>query len=101
MQSLNNLFVDDADFVKNNSRNWLKGVLREGEAVIVFTKSDGTERTMKCTLSETKIPQEFAPKGANRAKNDETLAVFDLENQGWRSFRWDSVKSVNFSLGES
>jgi hypothetical protein len=101
MQSLNNLFVDDADFVKNNSRNWLKGVLREGEAIIVFTKSDGIERTMKCTLSETKIPAEFAPKGSDRAKNDETLAVFDLENQGWRSFRWDSVKSVNFSIGES
>lgn len=101
MQEPKNLFVDDADFVKNNSRNWLKGVLREGEAVIVFTKSDGTERTMKCTLSEAKIPAEFAPKGSDRAKTDETLAVFDLESQGWRSFRWDSVKSVNFSIGES
>lgn len=101
MQEPKNLFVDDASFDKNVARDWLKSVLRDGEATIVFTKIDGTERTMNCTLSEEKIPFEFAPKGVNRAKNDEILAVFDLENQGWRSFRWDSVKSVNFFIGEA
>jgi hypothetical protein len=86
-------FSDD-----KKAQDWLKSVLREGEATVVFTKSDGTERKLICTLSEAKIPQEFTPKGAERAKSEEALAVFDLENQGWRSFRWDSVKSIDFSL---
>lgn len=101
MQEPKNIFIGDANVDKDIAREWLKGVLRDGEATVVFTKADGTERSMKCTLSESKIPQEFAPKGSNRAKSDETLAVFDLESQGWRSFRWDSVKSVNFFVGES
>lgn len=98
MLELNDTNVNALQFDKKLAREWLKGVLRDGEATIVFTKADGTERTMKCTLSEAKIPSEFAPKNASRAKNDEILAVFDLENQGWRSFRWDSVKSINLSM---
>ena len=29
----------------------------------------------------------------------ETLPVFDLEKKSWRSFRWDSLTGVEFSLG--
>ena len=24
--------------------------------------------------------------------------VYDLEKEGWRSFRWDSIEEVHFSL---
>jgi hypothetical protein len=53
---------------------------------------------MWCTLSESKIPSEFAPKGSEKTKSDEVLPVFDIENDGWRSFRWDSIKKIEFSL---
>jgi hypothetical protein len=53
---------------------------------------------MQCTLSESKIPSEFAPKGSEKAKSDEVLPVFDVENDGWRSFRWDSITKIEFSL---
>ena len=33
-----------------------------------------------------------------KTKSDEALAVFDLEKQSWRSFRFDSVKEINFSM---
>ena len=81
-------------------REWLRGVLQMHETTIVFTKKDGTERTMVCTLAEDKIPSEKAPKNTGKAKSDEAIAVFDIESQDWRSFRWDSVKEIKFSLGE-
>lgn len=71
--------------------------LQKGVVGVTFTKKDGTERTMMCTLDAEVIPKDFAPKEdgeVKRVKNDEVLAVFDVEKEGWRSFRWDSVKAV-------
>jgi hypothetical protein len=79
-------------------REWLKSLLREQEVTIFFKKVDGTEREITCTLSENKIPAEKMPKGTGKAKNDEICAVFDVENDGWRSFRWDSVTRIHFDL---
>jgi hypothetical protein len=76
-------------------RKWLISLLEEQPVEIVFTKKDGTERTMKCTLQEKYLPETV---GTGKAKNEDALAVFDLEKEGWRSFRWDSIKQVNFSL---
>jgi len=54
---------------------------------------------MQATLSEELIPK--AEKSATtRKKSDEALAVWDIEAEDWRSFRWDSVKTINFSLGD-
>ena len=80
-------------------REWIRGVLRMHETTITFTKKDGTERKMLCTLLEDKIPSEKAPKGAGKAQSDDAIAVFDLEKQDWRSFRFDSVKGIKFTLG--
>jgi hypothetical protein len=97
---------DDSDeknaFADENGREWLKNLLTERVIGVTFTKKDGTERVMQATLSESYIPQ--AERGEDssptRKKSTEALAVWDTEVQGWRSFRWDSIKSVNFSLGE-
>jgi len=81
-------------------RDWLRGLLRDEKVTIVFTKKDGTERKMVCTLAESKIPSEKSPKNTGKSQSDEALAVFDLEKQDWRSFRFDSVKNIEFTLGE-
>ena len=81
-------------------REWLRGLLRDAYVKIVFTKKDGTEREMVCTLAEDKIPSEKSPKNTGKTQSDEAIAVFDLEKQDWRSFRFDSVKKIEFSLGE-
>lgn len=62
-----------------------------------FTKKDGSHRIMTCTLRADKLPaQTDLEEGIQKKKpNDDVLAVFDLVNQGWRSFRWDSLLSVN------
>jgi WYL_2, Sm-like SH3 beta-barrel fold len=71
----------------------VKDALRDGIVEISFTKTDGTLRTMRCTLSEGKIPSEHAPKGT-RAPSGEAQPVFDLDAQHWKSFRWDSLISA-------
>jgi hypothetical protein len=80
-------------------RKWLRDMLHMGEMTIVFTKKDGTERSMLCTLLESDIPQEKAPKSAGKSQSDESIAVFDVEKQDWRSFRFDSVRRIEFSIG--
>jgi len=77
-------------------REWLTEILQEQSVEIIFTKKDGTERTMKCTLMEKYLPKTVS---SDRPRNEEVLAVYDLEKEGWRSFRWDSIKEVHFSLG--
>lgn len=79
-------------------REWLRGMLRSQEATISFVKKDGSKRDMKCTLSESMIPFEQKPKGSGKAQSDEALAVFDLEKQEWRSFRFDSITKVQFTI---
>jgi hypothetical protein len=86
------------EFKTKKEKDWLLGLLQSEIVELTFTKKDGTERIMKCTLSELKIATEFAPKGVERSKKDEAVAVFDLENNGWRSFRWDSLKNINFTI---
>jgi hypothetical protein len=81
-------------------RDWLRGLLRDEKVTIVFTKKDGSERKMLCTLAESKIPSEKSPKNTGKSQSDEAIAVFDLEKTEWRSFRWDSVKKIEFTLGE-
>ena len=87
------------EFKTKKEKNWLLGLLRSEVVEITFTKKDGSERIMKCTLMESKIPSEIMPKGTEKAKNDEVLPVFDIENDGWRSFRWDSIRQINFTIG--
>jgi len=86
-------------FTTKKEKDWLIGLLKSEIVELTFTKKDGTERIMTCTLAEQEIPEENLPKGTNRKKSDETVAVFDLENNGWRSFRWDSLKNIAFTLG--
>jgi hypothetical protein len=35
-----------------------------------------------------------------RKVNEDVMPVFDTEAGHWKSFRWDSVKSIMITLGE-
>ena len=82
-------------------REIFKNRLREEEVSVVFTKKDGSKRTMLCTLVESKIPEDKRPKKVElkegekpRVLSDDVARVFDLEKSEWRSFRWDSISEV-------
>jgi len=87
-------------FNTDEGRAWLASHLKMGPVDVTFTKKDGTERTMKCTLmEELMLPYD---KKTDRVKEEskETLAVYDLEKESWRSFRLDSITEVRFTIGE-
>jgi len=81
----------------------LKEQLKNGVVTVTFEKKDGTDRTMRCTLSDMYVPQvepvmlsEYdgnVPK-KSRQLNDSVQSVWDIDENGWRSFRLDSVKQV-------
>ena len=79
-------------------RDWMKALLKSQEVTISFTKKDGTKRKMFCTLAESKIPEEKMPKNSGKSVSDDALAVFDIEKEAWRSFRWDSVTKIEFDI---
>lgn len=86
-------------------QTWLKGLLHDdivSNLRVTFTKQDGTEREMRCTLSESRIPVDKQPKSKEAAgqTSGSALRVFDTDKQEWRSFRWDAIKQVTFDIGE-
>lgn len=98
-----NVFTGDSDDAKAG-RDWLTGLLKDEIVEVVFTKKDGSERVMKCTLKEDVLPmvqKEIQEDSFTKEKSKDALAVWDIDVAGWRSFRWDSIKQVNFSIGEN
>lgn len=81
---------------------WIKGLLNDEhikDLRITFTKASGEDRTIRCTTAESRIPEDQRPRGTGRTTSTKTTQpVFDLDIQQWRSFRWNSVKQVDFSL---
>ncbi len=63
---------------------------------VTFTKVSGEQRVMKCTLQREMIPTPTTPSTPGRTIPDGVVAAYDVENEGWRSFRVDSV--TNFIL---
>jgi len=91
-------FNNKSEIDTKEGRDRMQALLKTQEVTISFTKKDGTERKMLCTLAENKIPSEKMPKNSGKSKSDDALAVFDLEKNDWRSFRWDSVTKIDYKI---
>lgn len=82
-------------------RDTLLEDLRNSVVEVTFTKVDGTRRSMRCTLMNDYLPEIHKTNPAEQEKektfhkeNPDVIAVWDLQNGGWRSFRVDSVEYV-------
>lgn len=99
-----NVYEPDQNTLDNDIdvfRGWLKGVLTVQPATITFTKKDGTERVMNCTLRGDMLPVvEIKEDKTPRKQSDSVLSVYDLEAQGWRSFTLNTVKRVSFTMSD-
>ena len=76
------------------TREGLVDRLKQSVVNITFTKADGSERTMNCTLKLENIPEDQHPKSTVKSESDQ-IRVFDTDIQEWRSFNFSSVKTVN------
>lgn len=65
---------------------------------VTFTKVNGDERVMRCTLHDSVLPEQPIS-GIKKKENQDVLSVWDLDNSGWRSFRLDSIKEMKVVEG--
>lgn len=66
-------------------------------AMVHFTKVDGSERRMPCTLSSDIIPPTVQESSANKPEkkiNHEVLSVWCTDAGAWRSFKTMNVISI-------
>jgi hypothetical protein len=99
---INSVLPEIDDKLEKQIYDWLKGILPNTEATITFTKVDGTERVMKCTLEASKLPPVVIKEDAKpRKQSDSTkaLRVFDVEKQEWRSFTIKNLKRIELTIG--
>ena len=71
--------------------SYLLGLLRQHEVEITFTKVNGDERTMPCTLVDNKLPKQEITEVKERKRSTETISVWCTDKNEWRSFRVANV----------
>jgi hypothetical protein len=87
----------DTDVIVSAVQFWKK-VYDEKEVIIRFTKKDGSNRIMKCTLDFTKIPKRDYPKSVNIERilsliqKNKIMHVYDLNKKAWRSVPFERVE---------
>ena len=84
------------------NREEMISALKEDVCRVTFKKVNGDTRLMYCTLKSDFLPENdrmvneagFEP---TKQVNEKVLAVWDIDVQGWRSFRIDSVTHFDMS----
>ena len=107
---------------RKQMRDWVQNLLNNSEITVQFVKSDGTVRDMRCTLDRSKIPP--APvnptpvasvitggstanidgltvtesKKPRKESDPVTQRVYDLDQNAWRSFRYDRLQKITAEI---
>lgn len=76
---------------RKNEKRYIDKNLQKKAMRVTFTKINGEERIMDCTLQENLVPETNPD---NRKENEEVLPVFDINKGEWRSFRMDSITNI-------
>jgi hypothetical protein len=75
----------------------LRNLLANNICTISFVKLNGDKREMPCTLRKDVVPPAPVTESADKAerkRSDNTMSVWCIDANGWRSFRYDSVTRV-------
>lgn len=79
------------------TRDYMMTRLQQSECRVIFKKTNGEERDMICTLQPNIIPDAKKEDPLSQKKvrsiNEEVIPVWDINAEGWRSFRVDRVIS--------
>jgi len=80
------------------TRDGLIDMLRHNIVTVTFTKLNGDERVMKCTLLPEHVPNAPTTNGdlvLESKGSSNNIPVWDLDASGWRSFKVESVKTIS------
>lgn len=73
----------------------LRDLLHKHEIRVTFTKANGEERVMPCTLRSDLLPAVVTTESQRKENLDPDLfKVFCTDRQEWRSFRFERMISV-------
>ena len=77
----------------------LKNLLGQNVVVVDFNKISGDKRVMTCTLREDMKPRATKDDTLSQKKvremSDAVVNVWDVNAEGWRSFRYDRINKVD------
>lgn len=83
------------ELIDVTTKSVLPELLKTCVVTVTFTKKDGTERVMKCTLKPDLLPPQVVNEDKPAKKKSETsIAVYDLEINAWRSITYDTVSII-------
>jgi hypothetical protein len=80
------------------TRDGLIDMLRHNVVSVTFTKVNGEERVMKCTLRSDLVPNALIQNGElvlEQKQSSNNVSVWDVDANGWRSFRVANVKNIS------
>lgn len=91
---------------KSTIRTWIREALQTTTIAVEFTKADGTLREMNCTLQPDKLPPDtpgpidgiIKENKKRRPLEADSIRVFDINKQEWRSFRFDRLKKIGLEI---
>jgi len=85
---MNTSTKSDLEWEKTSFKSWL----RLNDMIITFTKDNGEERIMRCTLRPEALPTPELNKEEVGYGTSESVLVWDLDVRGWRRFKPSKVK---------
>jgi len=98
MVDLNDMAQTLADMKGIPTKDELVNLLKENIVEVTFTKLNGDQRIMPCTLKEEILPPAKKDEPLTQKKvreiSDAVVAVWAIESNAFRSFRYDRVTSV-------
>ena len=79
------------------NREYMVEQLHKGLCTVDFTKLNGESRSMRCTLSPQfgNMPETPLNTTISDSVNPDTVKVWDIDADGWRSFRVESVNTFS------
>lgn len=97
-EELDMILQENEDGTMTFDRAWMIEQLRKRDCRVIFTKANGEERDMICTLQESALPEFASDNNTNKELNgysQDAIRVIDVAKGEWRSFRVDKV--ISFS----
>ena len=74
--------------------NNLKSEMHKGVVEFSYIKKDGSTRIAKGTLNFEIMGEENTPKSGVEYDSEKTTRYFDVDSEGWRSFKNDNFLEI-------
>lgn len=74
----------------------LEARLSEGLCIVRYEKKNGEIRTQLGTRDMDLVPDSDLPNGNGGEQSDNIVAFYSLLDEGWRSFRIDSLLGISY-----